>query len=123
MEKSLCIHINENSLGKMVGAIYRESLKHIGYSVYTHVHELNRPLIRAIYPNQYGTYVLRVAYFYDNLDEYDRLVFQNEYIEEGRHYPYWWMEYGDTRRLNSRKIALLSKMRESLIQRSLEPYD
>ena len=83
---------NLQTFGYLVGAVFRQCLINVGLSADTHVYDLPRFRIRRYHATPSGIYVLRVAAIYDHLPEMEQRVFLTEFLEKGRHYPFWYLE-------------------------------
>ncbi len=85
------------AFGYIVGAVYRQALINIGFSADTHIYELPRERIRKNHLNVSGRYVLRTAAAYDSLNDLEKEIFVNDFLEKGRHYRFWYLSFCNSR--------------------------
>lgn len=91
--------------GRIVGAIFRQSLINLGYSPDAHVYDIINDYFRYEVGSASNRFVRKVKDFYDSLDDFRRRIFLCEFLERGRHYPFWWLEF-------TTKKEYLNKLRD-----------
>jgi hypothetical protein len=93
----------------LIGAVYRQSLVEVGHSPDFHVYDLDRGTLERKRHLASARFLLQVMDFYDGLPEFERKIFLCECLESGRHYAFWWLDFGDKRRFYRATHLLLRK--------------
>lgn len=76
----------------ILGALYRQSLIHMGMSPDMHVYDLDYDYLLSK-DNIHSRFLVDVIDFYLQLDEFESKVFICQVLEAGRYFPFWWMSY------------------------------
>lgn len=93
----------------LVGAVFRQALIEVGYSPDYHIYNLDSSFLFRHQEKASAKFLLMVRDFYRSLPDYEKRIFVCEYLEAGRHYPYWWLEYMDFRGFSKRSHDVLAK--------------
>ncbi len=112
MEEGIAVRFSNLSVrdrALMVGAVYRQALIDVGYSPDYHVYDLDRSFLRRHDNLAAARFLLTVSDFYRSLPSIERRIFLCEYLEFGRHYRFWWLEFMDFRGFSKRAKDLLAK--------------
>lgn len=111
--------LDDWTFGTLVGALYRQALVEIGFSPDAHVYDLERGFIeRKSKKALAARFVLLVMDFYASLSAIRKKVFLCDFLECGRHYRFWWLEFFDRR---DYRLALISVGRTTK-ERFLTPF-
>lgn len=76
----------------LLGALYRQSLIHIGMSPDTHVFDIDYDYLSSKGSIQ-AKFLMDIIDFYLELDDFQSKIFISQVLEHGRYYPFWWMNY------------------------------
>jgi len=93
----------------LVGAVYRQALIEVGYSPDYHIYDLNSDFLYRHEDIAGAKFLIMVREFYRTLPNYEKRIFVCEYLEVGRHYAFWWLEFMDFRGFSKRCHDVLAK--------------
>jgi len=97
----------------VLGAVYRQSLVEVGHSADFHVYDLEQDLIERKRNLAAGKFLMIAKKYYESLEGIKKKIFLCEILERGRHYPYWYLPYADSKsfsRLSSSVYKAASKV-------------
>ena len=78
-------------------ARFRDCLLSLGKSPDMHVYEMDDASMRFVRMGEEYRFVMSVVTFYNGLDSIlKKRIFLTEFVERGRHYPFWHYEMIDT---------------------------
>ena len=92
-EYPVALRGNSRTRGYIVGAIYRQALIDLGCSPDSHVYDIDESCFCYRRGSASNLFLRRVKRMYDSLKGLERKVFLCDYLEKGRHYPFWYLEF------------------------------
>jgi len=78
---------------EILRAAYRQALVEVGHSPDFHIYDLDSSFLVRKQNLAAGRFLLKLYWFYLLQDDLSRRVFVSDFLEKGRHYPFWWFEY------------------------------
>ncbi len=93
-EWGYCLEVDHVKEGvfKLLRAMYRHALQHLGYSPDAHVYDLrDGELARKLGAS--SLFLRLILHRYNSLDKEAQRYFLIEVLEKGRHYRFWWLAY------------------------------
>ena len=104
----------KNEIALSLSERFRNSLSALGLSRDKHVFDLDFTYLSKSHDEEALGFIRLVESFYYSLDPLDRLVFQNDYLEIGRHHLYWWVPY-----FKQRDYADETRLMNDLVKKNL----
>ncbi len=99
--------------GLLVGAIFRQALLDLGYSPDSHVYDVDDDYLLYEKGTASNDFVSRVRSFYRSLSPFKRRILVCDYLEKGRHYRFWWLEYADEREYAKNCHEVVQRLKEA----------
>ncbi len=92
---------------------YRKSLMDVGKSPDCHIYDLNKESLWFVKSGKGRRFITSVITFYKELDdELDQKIFITEFLERGRHYPFWHYGVLETPMYRQRLATIYKKLDE-----------
>ena len=81
---------------------YREALLRVGKSPDYHIFDISAEFLSGLRDSKAKRFLLSLRRYFFSLKEEDRRIFVMDILENGRHYPFWYMEDFSRREYESR---------------------
>jgi len=108
------ISANRESSIEILRAAYRQALVEVGHSPDFHIYDLDSGFLVRKQHLAAGRFLLKLYWYYLQLDDLKRRIFVCEFLEKGRHYHFWWFEYCDIALYSAKKSEVFNRLHSIL---------